>query len=250
MRFPLALIALNFLAIASVGLAPAWAVDVRVGDARVAPVSPVTLSVSLFEPVTASYLTPAFGGATLGALPDSPFLSRSLTTGGGFDAAQGFAATYKAGFRGSQLGVFGGYNSRANLFESAPTNGWNLGASVGFAGFYLRAGVSSDATETTSRLLNDANRGWLAGVGYEAGRFDLRVTYMTAQPMGLAEQQDNNNRLWMVGGIYQLTPRVRLNADAFTGNRDLRATSNPLTAPANAEAPQGTGARVGVQLKF
>ena len=43
---------------------------------------------------------------------------------------------------------------------------------------------------------------------------------------------------------------VRFNADAFTGGRDLRSTTNVLTAPANAVAPQGTGGRVGVQLKF
>jgi hypothetical protein len=198
--------------------------------------APPPVSVSVFEPVTSGAFTPGFGNATLGVLPDgSPF--------------QDFTATYKAGLLGSEVGVFGGFNSRANMFESAPTNGWNFGASFGYRGFYLRAGMSSDATLASATLLNDANKGWLAGLGYAFGAFDLRVTYMASQSIGLMNNVPDS-RLWMIGGIYQLTPRVRVNADAFTGGRDLRSTTNVLTAPAQTVAPQGTGARVGVQLKF
>jgi hypothetical protein len=60
----------------------------------------------------------------------------------------------------------------------------------------------------------------------------------------------DNNRLWMVGGIFQLTPRVRLNADAFTGGHDVRGLTNVFSATSNTAAPQGTGGRVGIQLKF
>jgi len=142
--------------------------------------------------------------------------------------------------------MFGGYSSRANLFESTPTTGWTFGASVGYAGFYVRGGMSSDAAQAAAKILNDANRGWLAGFGYEIGAFDLRITYMAAEPIGMTDREVVS-RLWMIGGIYQLSPRIRFNADAFTGGRDI---STFRTAPANAAAPQGTGARVGVQLKF
>jgi hypothetical protein len=214
------------------------------GDTPKAP--PVAGSV--FEPVT-SYMTPAFGGTTLGVLPDAHVPTGPAAGIFTPNHYSDFAATFKAGVMGGQLGVFSGYNSSANLFESTPTNGWTFGASVGYAGFYLRAGVSSDAALAAAQIVNETNRGWLAGLGYEFGAFDLRFTYMAAQPIGFTDR-DVVSRLWMIGGIYQLTPRVRVNADAFTGNRDFRSTATVLTAPANAAAPQGTGARVGIQLKF
>ncbi len=207
----------------------------------------IPVSATVFEPVTSTFLTAAFGGAALGAQPESSALLRAS----GMSSPRDFAASYKASlFGNSRLGVFGGYNSRANLFESAPTTGWNFGATVGYAGFYLRAGLSSDANQNSARLVNDVNRGWLAGFGYEFGSFDVRVTYMNAESVGLANVNEPDNRMWMIGGIYQLTPRVRVNADAFTGGRDMRSTANVVTAPSQTVAPQGTGARVGVQLKF
>ena len=215
---------------------------------RAAAAAPVAVSVLVFEPVRGGYLTPAFGGATLGVLPEAQFLARPLGTRGPA-SRQDFAAWLKAGFLGSQLGLFGGFNSRANMFESAPTNGWNVGASVGYAGLYLRAGVSADTVTSSVYQFNDTNRGWLAGVGYEFGGFDVRVTYMAAEPTGFFAAQPDS-RLWMIGGIYHLTPRIRFNADAFTGARDQSATLNVLKAPSKAVASQGTGARVGVQLKF
>ena len=249
-----ALIALILLAITYGSPTPAKAVDVRPGQAPadIHTVSPVAISASVFEPVTANYnfLTPAFGGATLGILPDSPLSVRSFN--GMTDAGQDFAASYLAQFNSGQLGIFGGYNSVANLYETAPTTGWNFGASVGYAGFYLRAGMSSDATGPAAHLFDDANRGWLAGVGYQTGALNLRVTYMAAQPIGLVDRAlENDKRLWMIGGIYQLTPRIRFNADAFTSSRNALANASVFTAPVNNTAtPQGTGARVGVQLKF
>jgi hypothetical protein len=228
-------------AVFALGVSQARAIDVRpaaeVPAAQTLAVpAGAPVSGTVFEPISSGYFTPGFGGATLGVLPDgSPF--------------QDFAATYKAGLFGSQVGIFGGFNTRANMFETAPTTGWNFGASVGYGGFYLRAGMSSDAALASASLINDTNKGWLAGFGYEFGAFDLRVTYMASQSIGVANNAPDN-RLWMIGGIYQLTPRMRVNADAFTGGRDLRTTTNVLTAPAQTVAPQGTGARVGVQLKF
>lgn len=240
-------VTLAFLAACGVSLA-ASAAEVRTrqlsGDA---PKSSVTVSV--FEPVTSYNMTPAFGGTTLGVLPNNRLPAGPATGILTPVPYSDFMATYKAGVMGGQLGVFGGYNSVANLFESAPTTGWNFGASVGYAGFYFRAGVSSDAAQAAAQIVNETNRGWLAGLGYEFGAFDLRLTYMAAEPIGFTDR-DVVSKLWMIGGIYQLTPRVRVNADAFTGGRDLRNTTTVLTAPANAAAPQGTGARVGIQLKF
>jgi hypothetical protein len=226
----------------------ASAADVRTRQMGTDAPKSVPISVSVFQPTT-GYMTPSFGGSTLGVMPGSHIPTGPVSGILSPTNYSDFAAAYKVGVMGGQVGLFGGYNSRANMLETTPTNGWTFGASVGYAGFYLRAGVSSDAAVAASKIVNETNRGWLAGLGYEFGAFDIRFTYMAAEPIGFTDR-DVVSRLWMIGGIYQLSPRVRVNADAFTSNRDFRSTATVLTAPANAAAPQGTGARVGVQLRF
>jgi hypothetical protein len=235
------------LTISAVGL-PASAVEVRTGNPGSGQATAPSVTTFVFEPIT-RYMTPAFGRGTLGVLPDARVPTGPVAGILTAPAYADFAASSKVGMLGGEFGVFSGHNSGANLFESAPTTGWNFGASVGYAGFYLRAGVSSDAAEAAARIVNESNRGWLAGLGYEFGAFDLRLTYMASTPIGFTDR-DVVSRLWMIGGIYQLSPRIRLNADAFTGSRDFRNGTTVLTMPVNSAAPQGTGARVGVQLKF
>jgi hypothetical protein len=227
----------------------ASAAEVQTGKIGTEQAKAPTVTTSVFEPIITRSMTPALGRGTLGVLPDAHIPEGPLAGALTPPTYPDFAASAKVGVMGGEFGVFSGYNSRANLFESAPTTGWNFGASVGYAGFYLRAGVSSDAAEAAARIVNDSNRGWLAGLGYEFGAFDLRLTYMASTPIGITDR-DVVSRLWMIGGIYQLSPRIRLNADAFTGNRDFRNGATVLTMPVNSAAPQGTGARVGVQLKF
>lgn len=224
------------------------AAEVQTGKIGTDQASAPTVTTSIFEPIT-GYMTPALGRGSLGVLPDARVPTGPVNGIITPPAYSDFAASSKVGVLGGQFGVFSGYNSRANLFESAPTTGWNFGASVGYAGFYLRAGVSSDAAEAAARIVNDSNRGWLAGLGYEFGSFDLRFTYMASTPIGFTDR-DVVSRLWMIGGIYQVSSRIRLNADAFTGSRDFRNGTSVLTMPVNSAAPQGTGARVGVQLQF
>jgi hypothetical protein len=201
------------------------------------------VDVTASAPFTIGYVSPAFGAVTLGVSPQNPLVAAPVNGSAALGNSD-FSATYKTELYGSQFGVSAGFaNGGGSLFTAEPTPGWSFGASVGYAGFYVHAGIS-DATQ--ARLNSDPGKGWLAGFGYETGALNLRFSYMTAQSLAT---NDGDSRTWMIGGIYRLNSRIRLNADAFT-NRDLRTFTTPAAAAAAASAPQGTGARVGVQLRF
>jgi hypothetical protein len=223
----------------------AVAEEARLGDAATtsAPApAPAPLSMSVIEPLTINYLSPVFGNVTLGLVPDNYFAVSSVY-GVAPVLAPDFAADYQTRLLGSDIGLFAGYTGGDSLFMTAPTAGWNFGASLGYRGFYFEAGLSDSGQQ---RLTPETQQGWLAGFGYRTGGLNLRLRYMAAQSL-TSTDQDSDNRTWIIGGIYQISPRLRVNADAFTGGRELRVNSAPQPASA---APQGTGARVGVQLRF
>ncbi|MDX2224609.1 MAG: porin [Rhodospirillaceae bacterium] len=191
--------------------------------------------------LTMGTLSPTFGSVTLGLSPSAPTNAVWI---GGQDVSGGFVTS----LYGSQLGVFGGYTDRPTLFAQGLATAWNLGASVGYGGFYLRGGFS----DVAERGLVDAWQTWQAGFGYGTGSLDLRVTYVSSDAVTPTARNigglDTNQ--WMIGGIYQISPGIRVNADAFYGTRELATPYGRLSATPGATAPQGAGARVGVQLRF
>lgn len=230
----------------SVGSSAAYAVDVR-SDADSTPAQTQAvpgLSLWSVQPFTAPDLTPGLASPGFGALGSGVAGQASLPGATPLPLAD-FSADYLATVYGSEVGLFGGYNTQPTVFESAPTAGWNFGASLGYGGFYFRAGIS-DSTSTQYYTLNtDAHQGRLAGLGFRTGGLNLSLTYMTAQGSNLAGTEEDS-RTWMIGGIYQLSPRIRLNADAFASGHAAAGTVPAM----NAATPQGNGARLGIQLRF
>ena len=219
--------------------APAMAADLRLGRASI--FSSVAASDST---LTIGYFTPAYGAVTLGVSPSTPLLAQTFSgMTGGLAQAFDIGANYTTPVSVGRVGVFGAYDERPSILALTPTTAWNFGASVGYAGFYVRGGVN-EAAPMGPRL---GTQGLEAGFGYEIGSLDLRLTYLASQSVGLAEREIDSKQ-WAVGGIYQITPRIRVNADAFYGvgesNRAALAVQPPMSSP------PGTGARVGVQLRF
>lgn len=156
-------------------------------------------------------------------------LSQSMST----DNASG---SYATSFMGGQFGVFGGVKDQQSAFSMELTTSRTVGASVGYAGFYLR-GAYQDAGPDG---LLDGRRAWQAGLGYGSGDFDVRFTYVeSAFVQGSPTELEGKQ--WMIGGLMQVTPSILLNANAFIVDREL-------TMPT--VEPPGTGARVGLQLRF
>jgi hypothetical protein len=191
--------------------------------------------------LTIGYLSPAFGSVTLGVSPATRSLGSGVATGmaQAFDVGGRYSTTLPVG----RIGIFGAYDERASLLSLAPATSWNFGASVGYAGFYVQGGVN--ATAPLGPLLGI--QGLQAGFGYEIGSFDVRLTYLASQGLGLADR-DIDSRQLMLGGIYQITPRIRVNADAFYGSMDTHGAALAVQSPI--ATPPGTGARVGVELRF
>ncbi|MBL8645260.1 MAG: hypothetical protein JNK21_15110 [Rhodospirillaceae bacterium] len=194
--------------------------------------------------LTIGAVTPAYGMVTLPVSATDP-VSYSLV--GTSTLVQDFAARYSTSIYGGQVGVFARYADRPLLWAPDTSSAFNFGASVGYAGFYLQGAITGMSDSVLMRNLQSW-QSWQAGFGYGVGAFDVRLTYSMgeASPAFTGRSIDNNQ--WMLGGIYQISPGIRFNADAFMGSR--LSTPGLASAAPGASAPQGTGARVGVQLRF
>lgn len=214
----------------------------EVPGATVAPAAPTSsLFVSSVDALTVG-ITPAY--SVLDAL--QPATTR--IGGLGIVDATNVSSEFNAQVQGGNIGLFGDVAERPSLFALSPATAWNMGGSLGYAGFYLRAGVSG----TPQLGPFQRTQGWQAGLGFATGGFDVRLTFLTAQA-GNFQSGDTamDSERWMVGGIYRLSSSLRVNADAFYGLRDSRTGTFFTPQPAaGTQPPQGTGARVGVQLRF
>lgn len=144
--------------------------------------------------------------------------------------------SYATSFMGGQFGVFGGVKDQQSALSMELTTSRTVGASVGYAGFYVRGAYQ----DTGPDGLLDGRRAWQAGLGYGSGDFDVRVTYVeSAFVQGSPTELEGKQ--WMIGGLVQVTPSILLNANAYIVDRELAMPT---------VEPPGTGARVGVQLRF
>jgi len=181
--------------------------------------------------LTIGYSLPAFGTFSVTA-PDT-FGAASLTPRAPSGDVQGQYATK---LFGGQVGVFGEVTDQPSAFAMEPSTSRTVGASVGYGGFYLRGAVQS----ADSDGLIDSRRAWQAGFGYGTDAFDVRLTYAESDftQTGLIEL---DGKQWMLGGLVQLTPSILLDANAFYVDRQKLVPT---------VEPPGTGARVGVRLRF
>lgn len=212
-----------------------------------APTPSPALSAFSGGTLTIGHLTPAYGAVSLGLSSASLLTTRTLNGGGIGLAPIGASFTAPLSLLGevSRVGLFGAYDERPSVLALSTATSWNFGASVGYAGFYLRGGVNE--SDAIGPLLGI--QGLQAGFGYEIGALDLRLSYLASQGVGVgATDREIDSRQWAIGGIYQISPRIRLNADAFYGVGDGR--SAPLAVVPPLTSPPGTGARVGVELRF
>lgn len=194
--------------------------------------------------LTIGTVSPVYGMITL------PVSSKDYFSGAvlGSEAfGQDVAARYSASIYGGEVGVFARFADRPMFLATDYSKAFNLGASVGYAGFYFQGAVSGLNENTIVGNLQ-SSQSLQAGLGYGVGAFDVRVTYAVGQSTPAFAGRSFDNNQWMLGGIYQFAPGIRFNADAFKGTR-LAVPGGASAAP-TASTPQGTGARVGVQLRF
>jgi hypothetical protein len=194
--------------------------------------------------LTIGTTAPAYGSVMLPVSATDP---TTYGVGSASAMAQDFAARYAASIYGGELGVFARYADRPMLSLTDTSSAFNVGASVGYAGFYVQGAFTGMNDAVLTRHLQSW-QSWQAGFGYGVGAFDVRLTYSIGEASPAFSGRSFDNNQWMLGGIYQLAPGIRFNADAFMGSR----FSSPSLSSASptASTPQGTGARVGVQLRF
>lgn len=243
---------------ASVSVGSAWATDFAVGGAwgnleenaisigveATAEDANLDLPVSFTAPtdtltnpeLTIGYTLPAFGTFNLDADEQTSSWSTSLTPSNDPSLDGDGYGSFATSVFGGQVGVFGGMTDQQNAFALETTTSRTIGASVGYAGFYL-SGAYQDAGPD---VFLEGRRAWQAGLGFGSGDFDVRVTYVQSA-FAQGGPTELEGKQWMIGGLVQLTPSILLNANAFIIDRELAMPT---------VEPPGTGARVGVQLRF
>lgn len=201
------------------------------------PVSFTAPADTLTNPeLTIGYSLPAFGTFTLNAEEPALDWSRALSSSSDSGQAIDGYGSFATSVFGGQVGVFGGMTDQQSAFALETTTSRTIGASLGYAGFYLR-GAYQDAGPD---VFLQGRSAWQAGLGFGSGDFDVRVTYVQSA-FAQGGPTELEGKQWMIGGLVQLTPSILLNANAFIIDREL-------TMPT--VEPPGTGARVGVQLRF
>ena len=104
-------------------------------------------------------ITPAYSlfGTTLQSSP-------ARVGAGGLGIADAFnvSSEFNTAVSGGTVGLFGDVAERPSLFALTPATAWNMGGSLGYAGFYLRAGVSG----TPQLGPFQRTQGWQAGLGF------------------------------------------------------------------------------------
>jgi hypothetical protein len=223
-------------ALAVMAAAPVRADDTRlVGNQSTgAPVNNLTIGA----------VSPVYGSITLPVSAGDPVPTAMI---GGATLGQDFAARYSTSIYGSKLGFFARVSDRPVMLSTDSSTAFNLGASVGYGGFYFQGAVSGLNDNGLLRNLQSW-QSLQAGLGYGGGAFDVRLTYAIGEARPAFAGRSFDNSQWMLGGIYQLTSGIRFNADAFVGTSLV--SPGLASASPTATAPQGTGARVGVQLRF
>jgi len=186
--------------------------------------------------MTLGYSLPGFGVLTVEPETNSIFFIDPFDFRSSGSALQDFQGRFSTTLFGGQIGLFAEFTDKFNRLLMGPYTSRTVGASLGYAGFYLR-GIYKYSEK--NGFFEDINA-WQAGLGYGSNDFGLSLTYIRAegsQP-GL---MDLDGKRWMIGGLMQISSSVLLDANAFYIDRN----QSSITLD-----PPDKGARLGVRLRF
>ena len=194
-----------------------------------------TLDVPDVDGLTIDYTNLNVGRIVLSFTPRQAALG-SKYTDAGFKPSD-VQGHYVTSLYGGEVGFYGGVSDLRSAFALEPVTAWNVGASLGYAGFSVRGGYIDSSTDGVMNAMSS----WQAGVAYKTESVGVSLSYV-ASDFGPGSLVGLDRRKWMVGGIYRISPAIQVDANAFYINRDVQKLA---LAP-----PEQTGARVGVRLNF
>ena len=188
-----------------------------------------------------SYYSPRLSGFQLGLsytpeLQDrGQFIQTDRTQSAASDVIDA-AVSYEGSWDNVSLGLSGAYQTGSGAIGSEDIDAYNIGASLGFAGFSV-AGSYGDWGDSLNTSGVDADY-WTVGAGFDIGAVGASVTYLESS-LGT-----NDFENLVLGADYSLaaglTPYVEASFFEFEGTDSLAAAANN----------DGTAIIVGTQLAF
>jgi len=186
--------------------------------------------------MTVGYSLPGFGVLTVEPETNSIFFIDPFDLRSSDVSLKDFQGRLSTTLFGGQIGLFAEITDQPSGLFMGPSSSRTVGASLGYAGFYL-SGIYKYSEK--NGFFEDINA-WQAGLGYGSNDFGLSLTYIRAEG-GHTGVMDLDGKRWMIGGLMQISSTVLLDANAFYSYRNQSSF---------ALDPPDKGARLGVRLRF
>lgn len=215
----------------------------------------------------AMYVTPNLNGFQGGiSFTPSQTNTDSPPKTKGMDATEAdnvsIGANYKGKFGDAGVGISGGYTRVGGRGNNAEYNTMQAGMNVSFAGFSI-GGHWAEREDDTAMSKVDDREGWMAGVGYKTGPWNVALTWLnTTDDVSMNPGEVEHNQ-YTLGMTYSLGGGVTVGASVFTidlqdetmvagvdlnGNGDF--TDDGDTAPSGGNDNEGWGALAGIRVNF
>ena len=124
-------------------------------------------------------------------------------------------ANYKGKFGDAGVGISGGYTKVGGRGNNAEYNTIQAGMNVSFAGFSI-GGHWAERKDDTAKLKVDDREGWMAGVGYKTGPWNVALTWLNTTDDVSANPGEVEHNQYSLGMTYSLGAGVTVGASVFT----------------------------------
>ena len=137
----------------------------------------------------------------------------------GMDATEAnnvsMGANYKGKFGDASIGISGGYTTVGGRGNNAEYNTVQAGMNVSFAGFSI-GGHWAERSDDTAMSKVDDREGWMAGVGYKTGPWNVALTWLNTTDDVSANPGEVEHNQYSLGMTYSLGAGVLVGASIFT----------------------------------
>ncbi len=168
----------------------------------------------------AMYVTPNLNGFQGGvSFTPSQTNTDSPPQTKGMDATEAdnvsIGANYKGKFGDAGVGISGGYTTVGGRGNNVEYNTIQAGMNVSIAGFSI-GGHWAERKDDTPMSKVDDREGWMAGVGYKTGPWNVALTWLNTTDDVTAAPGEVEHNQYSLGMTYSLGAGVTVGASVFT----------------------------------
>ncbi|MFA7431076.1 MAG: porin [Rhodospirillaceae bacterium] len=244
--------------------------DAVVGNVILAPAGIVAPNATFVntggDSESVSYISPSFGGFTVGATYVPSFSqgddTPAVPTGNNATDAYGIGAAYAGEFSGVGVKVAGGWLTAdtANAGATVNVDDWNeyqIGANLSYAGFTFGGGfrhidVELNTVGAAATPGSFDQRAWDLGLSYKTGPYGVSLAYFDSKAENGNGTTDDTRKVWELNGEYSMGPGVSLvgSINHAKFENGLTAAQRAVAGTVSANENSGWAVSSGISLSF